>query len=96
MIARLIMPRLTEALADRPVVFVTGPRQSGKTTLARSAPGYGYVTLDSLAALDAARSDPEGFVAGLREPTVIDEVQRAPGLFRAIKAEVDRDRTPGR
>ncbi len=96
MIPRLIAPRLGDALADRPVVLVTGPRQSGKTTLVRSIPGYAYITLDATAPLDAARRDPEGLVAGVREPTVIDEVQRAPGLFRAIKASVDRDRTPGR
>jgi len=81
MIPRLLEARVMGALRDRPVVLITGPRQSGKTTLARSIPGYAYVTLDSLAALDAARSDPEGFVAGLPDRTVIDEVQRAPGLF---------------
>jgi len=96
MIPRLLEARVIEALRDRPVVLITGPRQSGKTTLARSIPGYAYVTLDSLAALDAARSDPEGFVAGLPDRTVIDEVQRTPGLFLAIKAAVDRNRAPGR
>lgn len=61
MIPRLLSERLALALADRPVVLVTGPRQAGKTTLARSMPGYAYVTLDSLAALDAARGQQDPF-----------------------------------
>ncbi len=93
-IPRHVATRLREALSDRPVVLLHGARQSGKTTLARALaendyPAH-YVTLDGLTALAAARSDPEGFLAGLEGPVVIDEVQRAPELFLAIKAEVDR------
>lgn len=58
-----------------------------------------YVTLDDLAFLSAARTDPTGFLAGLAlggEPVIIDEVQHAPELFPAIKAAVDRERRPGR
>jgi uncharacterized protein len=105
MFSRLIHPFLFEALGDTPVVFVGGARQVGKSTLAgaalaahpiaeaQSAP---VITLDDAAVLAAARSDPDGFVAGLGPYALLDEVQRAPDLFQAIKAAVDRDRRPGR
>ena len=82
------------------MVLVNGARQSGKSTLARQliseAHPARYLTLDDATVLDAAKSDPTGFISGLEGPVVIDEVQRAPGLFLAIKAEVDRQRQPGR
>lgn len=95
--ARPILATLKIALRDTPVVCVLGPRQSGKTTLARTLePGYGYVTLDDPAALSFARSDPAGFVAALKPRVVLDEIQRAPELLRTIKLAVDADRRPGR
>ncbi len=85
------------ALAEAPVVFIGGPRQSGKSTLAQQLmPRKRYVTLDDAVPLAAATSDPDGFARGLAHGTVIDEVQRAPDLLRAIKAAVDRDRRAGR
>ena len=96
---RLVRPRLEEALADTPVVLVHGPRQCGKTTLARDvgdAAGYAYRTFDDDTLRAAAEADPVGFVADLPERAVLDEVQRVPGLFTSLKAAVDRDRTPGR
>lgn len=87
-----------EALADMPVVVVTGLRQAGKSTFLqneRGLKGRRYVTLDDFAQLEAARSDPEGFVHG-DEPVTIDEAQRCPELLLAIKREVDRARQPGR
>jgi predicted AAA+ superfamily ATPase len=98
MLPRALQPALEAALADTPVVLLHGARQTGKTTLARSIDPKRrrYITLDDGAALAAAASDPDAFIAGLDGPVVIDEVQRAPGLFRAIKATVDRDRAPGR
>jgi predicted AAA+ superfamily ATPase len=96
---RFALPRLKEALADTPVVLIHGSRQCGKTTLARQvgdAAGYAYISFDDDVTLAAARADPVGFVADLPEHTVLDEVQRAPGLFTAIKTAVDRQRTPGR
>ena len=96
---RFARSRLREALADTPVVLVHGPRQCGKTTLARQvgdAAGYAYVSFDDDVALAAAQADPVGFVADLPARAVLDEVQRAPGLFTALKTAVDRNRTPGR
>jgi hypothetical protein len=55
-----------------------------------------YLTLDDFSVREAVASDPEGFLAALDTPAVIDEVQLEPKLFRAIKSSVDRDRTPGR
>ena len=57
---------------------------------------YRYLTLDDHVVLAAAKNDPVGFIAGLRGPVILDEVQRAPEIFLPIKAEVDRDRRPGR
>lgn len=100
MYARLVTSRVLEALADTPVVLLHGPRQAGKSTLVRQIAGGDYratyTTLDDLTPRRAALADPETFVAGLGERAVIDEVQLAPGLFGAIKANVDRDRRPGR
>lgn len=95
---RFARTRLEEALTDTPVVLVHGPRQCGKTTLARlvgDAGGYGYITFDDDVQLAAARFDPVGFVADLPERVVLDEVQRAPDLFLALKSSVDRRRAPG-
>ena len=89
-----------EALADTPVVFVNGARQTGKSTLVRAIAddldGARLLDLDEGAALAAAAADPAGFLAYGEGLTVIDEVQRVPDLFLALKATVDRDRRPGR
>lgn len=97
MFQREITPKLMEALEEDPVVFLRGPRQAGKTTLAASLKdGRQYHTLDDLATLAAAKSDPEAFVAALAARVVIDEVQRVPELLLAIKRQVDQERVPGR
>ena len=94
---RYIEPRLREVLTDTPVVGLIGPRQSGKTTLARQVSGTErrYLTLDDSGVLAAARADPIGLVQGV-DAAVIDEIQRAPELMLAIKRTVDEDRRPGR
>jgi predicted AAA+ superfamily ATPase len=93
--ARTIAAWLERLVREFPVTTVTGLRQSGKTTLVRSLPGRTYVTLDDLGALEAARRDPAGFVAGLPRPVTIDEAQRVPELLLPIKREVDSRRRPG-
>ncbi|MGH9854196.1 MAG: ATP-binding protein [Blastocatellia bacterium] len=100
MYKRLLRPQLLDALADTPVVFLNGARQTGKSTLVRDladgAHPARYLTFDDAAVLAAARHDPAGFVAGLEGPVIIDEVQHAPDIFPALKLAVDRDRQPGR
>lgn len=96
---RHLEPRLRQALRDSPAVLVHGPRQSGKTTLARTvgeAKGYEYVSFDDADAVTLAKADPAGFVARLPERSILDEVQKAPEIFSALKLTIDRRRTPGR
>jgi predicted AAA+ superfamily ATPase len=74
-------------------------RQTGKSTLATGLAerlSATFATLDDATSLAAAVADPHGFLAGLGARAIIDEVQKAPGLFPAIKLSVDRDRWPGR
>lgn len=94
---RLIQPRVAEAMADTPVVLLSGPRQAGKTTLVRKMArrDMRYLTLDDDLTLLAAREDPVGLVRSL-DRAVIDEIQRAPQLLLAIKKSVDEDRRAGR
>ena len=104
MVANVYYPRfversLAEALSDTPVVLIHGPRQCGKTTLAQmfgKTRGYAYFSFDDDVAVAAAKADPAGFVSDLPARVILDEVQRVPELFTALKLAVDRDRTPGR
>ena len=96
---RLVQASLETSLEDTPVVLIQGPRQCGKTTLARTVAeprGYGYVTFDDDNLVRAARADPLGFVTDLPPKMVLDEVQRVPEIFTSLKLVVDRDRQPGR
>ncbi|MEK7865814.1 MAG: ATP-binding protein [Planctomycetota bacterium] len=100
LLPRHLAPRLERALRSSPVVLLTGARQVGKSTLARdlasSRWAATYLTLDDRPTLDAALIDPDGFLEAQPVPLVIDEVQRAPDLLRAVKRRVDLDRRPGR
>ena len=121
---RGIQSRLIEALEDSPVVFVHGPRQCGKTTLAllTLAPNYvgsevlhalsrnrvsfeglslrnkdyQYFNFDNPVVRETALNDPLGFIDDLPDRVILDEIQRVPDIFDAIKIAVDRKRTPGR
>jgi len=99
MFHRNLTGQLIEALADTPAVLVNGARQTGKSTLVQSKEvakdGRHYITFDDPGVLAAARSDPNGFLAGLPLPVTLDEVQYVPELFPVIKAAIDRRRQPG-
>ena len=97
MYPRFAASRVQRALADTRVVLLAGPRQAGKTTLARALAdaARAYQTLDNATTLAAAQADPTGFVRSL-DRAVIDEIQRAPELLLAIKQSVDADPRPGR
>lgn len=95
---RVLKPALLRDLAHYPVVALMGARQVGKSTLAREiadARGMPHRTLDDRDVLAQATADPEGFLSELGHGGFIDEAQRAPGLFLAIKAVVDRAQQPG-
>ncbi|TBW34575.1 ATP-binding protein [Azotobacter chroococcum] len=97
MYLRRIRPFLLEALEEAPVVLLNGARQTGKSTLIQDLGREAvYYTFDDPAVLAAVQADPFGFINALKGPVCLDEVQRAPGVFLAIKAAVDRERTPGR
>ena len=85
------------ALDNMPVVVVTGMRQTGKTTFLRNQPEIGKrinLSFDDFAQLEAAKSDPDGFVS--RDgPLTIDEAHKCPEIFSAIKRVVDKQRVPG-
>lgn len=98
LLTRHLLREIRRALVDTPVVVVTGPRQAGKSTLVGQLAGRTarYTTLDDGPTRAAAVTDPEAFLSDLGAPAIIDEAQRAPGLALAIKAVVDRRRSPGR
>ena len=91
-IPRLAAPTITSLLSGYPLVAVTGPRQSGKTTLVRALlPDRPYVSLESLDQLEFATRDPRGFLAQFPDGAVLDEVQRCPALFSYLQTLVDED-----
>ena len=97
MYSRFAKTRIKSSLTDTRVVLISGPRQSGKTTLAAdiASDDIPFLTLDDVTVLQSARDDPVGFIRGL-DRAVVDEVQRAPNLLLSIKNAVDEDTTPGR
>jgi len=96
MITRNIQPVLLELSKTYPVVTITGPRQSGKTTLARMAfPDYTYCNLEHPDTRLFAQQDPNGFFLQHSPPLIIDEIQRLPGLMSYIQVDVDNRRQNG-
>lgn len=97
MIQRALEPALKDVARQYPVVTLTGPRQSGKTTLVREAfPGHAYASLEEPDVREYALADPRGFLGQFADRVVLDEVQRAPDLFSYIQGIVDREDVPGR
>lgn len=96
MIERAITLLLNRRAAQYPVVTLTGPRQSGKTTLARACfPGLAYVSLEDPDIRRFALEDPRGFLAPLSKGAILDEIQRAPELVSYLQAMADHDSKPG-
>lgn len=97
MIQRALEPILQRAAKQYPIVTLTGPRQSGKTTLARAAfPNHAYASLEDPDQRAFALADPRGFLGQFKGPVILDEAQRAPDLFSYIQTAVDRDAARGR
>jgi predicted AAA+ superfamily ATPase len=100
MIERKIKPQLMAALSDSPVVLIHGARQTGKSTLVKSIAEDDYpakyITFDDSSILSAALNNPYDFITGYQENLIIDEVQRSPEIFLAIKSSVDKNRKPGK
>lgn len=97
MIPRRLRNHLLAAAGWYPVVAVTGPRQSGKTTLCQATfPDKPYVSLEPLDTREAALTDPRGFLQGVADGAILDEVQHVPGLLSYLQDEVDRRPEAGR
>ena len=92
-ITRDIEPRLLKSARSRPVVVLTGARQTGKTsTFRRLFPKHEFVSLDLPTQAEQAEKEPQSFLLRHQSPVIIDEVQYAPGLFRYLKGKVDTSR----
>ena len=97
MIARDLAPKLTESAQTWPSITLTGPRQSGKTTLCRALfPDHQYETLEAPDVRAFAAEDPRGFLARFPEGAILDEVQRVPDLLSYLQGIIDADPVPGR
>lgn len=96
-VPRTLEGALRRAATESPAVAVTGPRQSGKTTLCRACfPDHAYVSLEPLDTREFAVTDPRGFLQGYPGPVIFDEIQRAPDLLGYLQEEIDADPRPGR
>lgn len=97
MIERLLHPHLRELATRYPILTVTGPRQSGKTTLTRMAfPELPYVSLELPVERELAETDPVAFFARHPDGAILDEAHRVPALFSFLQVMVDEDPRPGR
>ncbi len=97
MITRDLTPKLIDAATRSPAITLTGPRQSGKTTLCRAVfPRHPYLTLEAPDDRAFALDDPRGFLSQFPQGAIIDEVQRAPALLSYLQGLIDKDPQPGR
>src|SRR6266481_2491713 len=93
-IPREVEPRLQRSARTRPVIVLTGARQTGKTsTFRRLFPNHEFESLDLPTEAEQAEKEPNGFLHRHPPPVIIDEVQYAPGVFRYLKGAVDASRT---
>lgn len=98
MLTRTLSTSLKRAVLTFPALILTGPRQSGKTTLLKSLFGttHSYVSLEDPDQQEYARTDPRGFIDHLKLPVILDEIQYVPELLSYIKTSIDENRQPGR
>ena len=97
MIKRKLEAKLRELAGYYPVVLVTGPRQSGKTTLCRATfKELAHISLEAIDNRDYAQNDPRGFLNEYASGAIIDEVQHVPDLLSYMQNDVDARSDPGR
>ena len=97
MIPRTLEQKLRELSSYYPAVVVTGPRQSGKTTLCQMVfPTKAYVSLEALDTREFALSDPRGFLAEYGDGAILDEIQHVPELLNYLQSDIDARPDPGR
>lgn len=95
-IKRKLEDSILQAAEQFPAVVLTGPRQTGKSTLLKHIfPNYSYITFDEIGIREIAKSDPAMFVSSLKKPVIIDEIQYVPQLLSYIKIHIDNDRRNG-
>jgi predicted AAA+ superfamily ATPase len=95
-IQRVLASQITDALSKYPIIAITGPRQSGKTTLAQMvAPDFAYVNLEDISLRDFAKNDPKGFLETYTHGVIIDEIQYAPNLFSYLQVFTDKRQLNG-
>jgi len=96
MIERTLSKKIKYLISKFPVISLTGPRQSGKTTLVKNClPGYNYVNMEDMEMREFASEDPKSFLSKYNNKVIIDEVQRIPELFSYIQTEVDKSGKTG-
>ncbi len=96
MITRDISDITIRAFREYPIILIQGPRQSGKTTLARNLfPDKKYITLEDIDSRTYASEDPKGFLSTIPEGAILDEVQHVPSLMSYIQGIIDEKNTPG-
>lgn len=96
MIHRDLQTKMEELSAKFPFVLLTGPRQSGKSTLARMTfPDYKYVSFSDIDTRTFAREDPRGFIATYPDSTIIDEVQKEPSILSYLQTHTDNENRAG-
>jgi uncharacterized protein len=96
MIQRKIANKVLELTDKFPIIAITGPRQSGKTTLSKMIkPNYNYVNLENLSDREFAKTDPIGFLNTYKNGVIIDEIQNVPSLFSYLQVVTDEHNING-